>query len=57
VHQIVDALIIIQTFSEKKTSKTVSQLEKDKTLLLSAMKLQMAYSQRTRQPIKTCQKS
>jgi hypothetical protein len=42
----------IQTFSErKKTSRKISQLEKDKKLILSAMKMKISYSQRTGKPI------
>ncbi len=44
----------LQTFSERKINKTrVSQLEKDKKLILSAMKKKMQFSRRTGRPIDT----
>ena len=42
----------LQTFSEKKVTKSrVTQLEKDKKLIITAMKKKMQFSQRTGRPI------
>ena len=42
----------LQTFSERKIAKSrVTQLEKDKRLIITAMKRKMKFSQRTGKPI------